>query len=97
MIIVESILTTYEVSFIFWASWGNSKYWLELKIETILENFNLPKSVKHTVVLDLFATDLHVLSLKLTLKLFSSLLFRKKTKRMGGCECDDKSPLIIIR
>jgi len=38
MIIFESILTTFEVSFIFWASWGSIENWLELKIEPPLAN-----------------------------------------------------------
>ncbi len=38
MIIFESILTTFEASFIFWASWGSIENWLELKIEPPLAN-----------------------------------------------------------
>ncbi len=35
---LESISATFEVSFIFWGSWGSSKNWLELKIEPPLSN-----------------------------------------------------------
>ncbi len=41
MIIFESILTTFEASFIFWASWGSIENWLELKIEPPLANLAL--------------------------------------------------------
>jgi hypothetical protein len=41
MIIFESILTTFEVSFIFWTSWGSIENWLELKIEPPLANLAL--------------------------------------------------------
>ncbi len=33
MIFIESTLTTFEASFIFWGSWGSIKNWLELKID----------------------------------------------------------------
>ncbi len=41
MIIFESILTTFEASFIFWGSWGSIKNWLKLKIEPPLSNLAL--------------------------------------------------------
>ncbi len=41
MIIFESILTTFEASFIFWASRGKIENWLELKIEPPLANLAL--------------------------------------------------------
>ncbi len=41
MIIFESTLTTFEVSFIFWDNWGNIKNWLELKIEPPLADLAL--------------------------------------------------------
>ncbi len=52
MIILESTLTTFEASFIFWGSWGSIKNWLELKIEPPLATigrFSFAKSLKHTV------------------------------------------------
>jgi hypothetical protein len=41
MIIFESILTTFEVSFIFGGSWGSIKNFLELKIEPPLADLAL--------------------------------------------------------
>ncbi len=41
MIIFKSILTTFEASFIFWASWGSIENWLEFKIEPPLANLAL--------------------------------------------------------
>ncbi len=41
MIIFESILTTFEASFIFRGSWGSIKNWLELKIEPPLADLAL--------------------------------------------------------
>jgi hypothetical protein len=41
MIIYESPLTTFEASFIFLASWGSIKNWLELKIKPPLADLAL--------------------------------------------------------
>ncbi len=41
MIILESTLTTFEASFVFWGSWGSIKNWLELKIEPPLVDLAL--------------------------------------------------------
>jgi hypothetical protein len=42
MIIFVSVLTTFDMSFIFWQSWGSREIWLGLKIETIFTNLACP-------------------------------------------------------
>ncbi len=59
MILFESTLTTFEASFIFCGSCGNTKNWLELKIEPPLADlallnpwntlYNLSLCIKHTM------------------------------------------------
>ncbi len=42
MIIFVSFLTTFDMTFIFWRSWGSMEIWLGLKIETIFTNLACP-------------------------------------------------------
>ena len=53
MIVFESILTTFEASFVFWGSWGSSKNRHEPKTLTSIDNFSLLKSVICTLSLNL--------------------------------------------
>ncbi len=42
IITFESFLTAFEATFVFWGSWGNSRNWLELKIEPPKANLACP-------------------------------------------------------
>ncbi len=66
MIIFESILTTFEASFIFWASWGSIENWLKLKIKPTIGEFSFAKSLKHTVSAQSFFTAAAILGIGFT-------------------------------
>ena len=63
MIILESILTTYEVSVIFWGLWGSSGNWLEPKTKPplqILTKLSMLKSVICTVAAGVLNFSFHL-------------------------------------